>query len=173
MFSFPQIFVLGFSFVILGIIVLFIIIRSKNDALIPSGKIIFDDLHGSSFSLYSNKYPLIGKPDLVIKKGWRYVPVEVKTGNHHSPKLHHVMQLIAYCQLVKEHYHKSTPYGYLIYADTRKRFKIPYRKVEKIRLKKSLQAMNRAIINDEISRNHENKRRCDHCNMKYVCQKSL
>ncbi|MBS3777832.1 MAG: Dna2/Cas4 domain-containing protein, partial [Candidatus Thermoplasmatota archaeon] len=158
MFSFLSIFVLGFAFLVIGIVVLFIVKRSKDDALIPSGKIIFDDLHGSSFSLYSHKYPLVGKPDLVIKKGWKYLPVEVKTGNHHFPKLHHVMQLMAYCQLVKEHYHKATPYGYLIYIDTGKRFKIPYRTVEKKRLKKSLQDMNRAIINHEIIRNHENKR---------------
>lgn len=173
MVSLLPVFVLGIAFLMLGIVVLFFVKRSKNDALIPSGKIVFDDLHGSSFSLYSKLYPLVGKPDLVIKKRWKRIPVEVKTGKHYSPKMHHVMQLMAYCQLVKEHYGKSTPYGYLIYTDIGKRFKIPYQKSEKKRLERNLTAMNKAIATNEIVRNHESKRKCNHCNMRSVCQKNV
>lgn len=124
-------------------------------------------------SLYSSLYPLAGKPDLIIKKGWKYIPVEIKTGNHHYPKKHHVIQVIAYCQLIKEVYKKTPPFGYLIYSDTKKRFKIPFTQMEIKQLKMSIIQMKEMINQDQIHRNHNNKNRCNHCNMRAKCNYRL
>ena len=166
-------FIVGFIFLVSGIIIIFFVHKSKRDSLIPSGKIVFDDLHGESFSLYSRQYPLVGKPDLIIKKGGKFIPIEIKTGHHHQPKSHHLMQLIAYCQLTKEHYRKSTPYGYLIYSDTKKRFKIQFTPSKQYQLELSLSQMNEIIKKKQASPNHQRKNKCNHCNMNVFCTKKI
>jgi len=165
--------IIGFFFLLFGLFIIYLINKSKQNSLIPSGKIIYDDLHGSSYSLYSNKYPLVGKPDLIIKKGWRRIPIEVKTGNHHFPKIHHMMQLIAYCQLTKEHFNKSTPFGYLIYPDTKKRFKIAFSRAEKNQLRENIHLMRNTMDTGIVYRNHDNKKKCDSCKMKNICKKKI
>lgn len=160
-------------FFILSLLFLILVKQGKNNALIPSGKIVYDDLHGSSFSLHSKKYPLVGKPDLILKKGWKWVPVEVKTGHHHEPRSHHVMQLLSYCQLIKDHFKKSSPYGYLIYPDTDKRFKIPFKRSGKKQLKQSIHHMNEMLNSGIISRNHTSKQKCDGCVFKSSCQRRV
>lgn len=162
-------FAIGLLLVVLGLVLRIFVNRSKRNAFIPKGKIVFDDLHGANYSLKSRIYPLIGKPDLVVKRGWRLIPVEIKTGNHHEPKNHHIMQLIAYCQLVSEQYHKSVPYGFLIYPNTGNRFKIYFNRKRRKKLKKSLQQMNNAIDYGYIKRNHEIKNKCNNCKLKSVC----
>jgi CRISPR-associated exonuclease Cas4 len=166
-------FMIGFIFLISGSIILLFVHKSKRDSLIPPGKIVFDDLHGESFSLYSTEYPLVGKPDLIIKKGWKFIPIEIKSGRHYQPKKHHLMQLIAYCQLTREHYHKSTPYGYLIYPDTKKRFKIPFTYDTKRQLEISLSQMSKIIKKKQVFPNHKRKSQCNHCNMNIFCDKKI
>jgi CRISPR-associated protein Cas4 len=163
----------SFFFLVLGFIILFIAKKEKNHSLIPKGKIVYDDLHDSSQSLYSMKYPLVGKPDLVLKKGWKRIPIEVKSGNHAEPRDHHVMQLMAYCQLCKEHYHKASPYGYLIYPDTGKRFKINYNGERKKRVKDTLKKMKLATRTAMVKRNHQNRMKCSGCKMKSFCEEKI
>jgi CRISPR-associated exonuclease Cas4 len=164
-----SLFVIASFFFLLCIIIVIIIWKSKDNTLIPSGKIIYNDLLGEMDSLYSSTYPLAGKPDLIIKKGWKYIPVEIKTGNHRYPKKHHVMQVISYCQLIKETYTKTPSFGYLIYSDTKKRFKIPFTQLEIKQLELSLAQMKEMITQNQIRRNHNNKNRCNHCNMRGNC----
>ncbi len=157
----------------LSLFFLILVRRTKNDSLIPSGKIVYDDLHGPSFSLHSKKYPLAGRPDLILKKGWKYIPVEVKTSNHHEPRPHHVIQIIAYCQLITDHFEKSSPYGYLIYSDTGKRFKIQFKHAEKKQLKQTIHQMNEMLQTGNIIRNHDNKQKCSGCILRSKCQKRV
>lgn len=156
--------------VILSLVLILLVKRVKNKSLIPPGKIVYDDLQGSSFSLYSKKYPLVGKPDLILKKGWKWVPVEVKTGNHHEPRPNHVMQLLSYCQLIKDHFRKSSSYGYILYPDTGKRFKIPFNRSGKKQLKQSIHQMREMLKTGIIKRNHTSKQKCDGCFFKSSCQ---
>lgn len=174
--------IMSFSFLIilisllslsLGFIILYLVRKSKNNSLIPSGKIVYDDLHDSPSSLYSMKYPLVGKPDLVLKRLWRRIPIEVKSGNHVEPRNHHIIQLMAYCQLCKEHYHKSSPYGYLIYPDTGNRFKINYDHVQKKRVKDTLKQMQNIVRVGSVKRNHQHKKKCIHCKMKSFCEQKI
>jgi len=168
-----SLFIIASFFFFLVAIIIAIILKSKDNSLIPSGKIVYNDLYGEMNSLYSSLYPLAGKPDLIIKKGWKYIPVEIKTGNHHNPKKHHVIQVIAYCQLIKELYKKTPPFGYLIYSDTKKRFKIPFTQMEIKQLKMSITQMKEMINQDQIHRNHNDKNRCNHCNMRAKCNYRL
>ena len=157
----------------MGFALIFVVAKSKKHSLIPSGRIVYDDLHGSSHSLYSKKYPLVGKPDLILKKGWKRIPVEIKTGNHQNPKSHHIMQLLSYCQLAKEHYHRPSPYGYLLYVDTNKQFKIPFSFNQKKQLKLIINLMSDTLRTEKVIRNHQNKRKCNKCKMKSFCQAKI
>jgi CRISPR-associated exonuclease Cas4 len=154
---------------IFGIVILSIARKSKQNTLLPHGKIVYDDLHSSPPSVYSQRYPLVGKPDLILKKGWKRIPVEVKSGNHHTPKPHHVMQLMSYCQLAKEVYHRPSPYGYLLYSDTNKRFKILFNHVQKNQLKSTINLMKETVNTGKVVRNHNDKRKCKGCKFKPVC----
>jgi CRISPR-associated protein Cas4 len=156
-----------------GIALIFWVKKSKKISLIPSGKIIYDDLHGSPSSLTSKKYPLIGKPDLILKKGWKRIPVEIKTGNHQYPKSHHVMQLLSYCQLAKENYRRPSPYGYLVYTDTNKRFKIQFTYKEKKILKSTIDQMQQILQTEKVIRNHHDKGKCNGCKMNSFCQAKI
>lgn len=164
---------IGAFLLILGLLSGFIVKKGKENSLIPNGKIVFNDLQGESYSLYSSIYPLIGKPDLVIKKGRKIIPIELKTGHHLHPRAHHVMQLIAYCQITTEYFHKSTPYGYIIYSDTCKRFKIPFDQNAKNRLKKSIEDMKMIRDQNKVIRNHHLRNKCNHCNLKNVCNQKI
>ncbi len=160
-------------FISVGFAFIFVVEKSKKNSLLPSGRIVYDDLHGSPHSLYSKKFPLVGKPDLILKKGWKRIPVEIKTGNHQNPKSHHVMQLLSYCQLAKEHYHRPSPYGYLLYVDTHKRFKIPFSFKEKKQLKLTINMMSETLRTKKVIRNHQNKGKCDGCKMNSFCQAKI
>lgn len=167
--------ILGFGIflLLLGIFSMFFVHKGKQRDLLPRGKIVFNDLKGESYSLYSTKYPLVGKPDLIFKKRGKFIPVEIKTGNHIHPKNHHVMQLISYCQLITEHYGKITPYGYLIYPDTGKRFKISFDRLVKKQLSRILSDMSESDSKNRIMRNHDEKYRCNHCNLNKVCNQRI
>ncbi len=160
-------------FFLLSVIILIIIRKARENSLIPSGKIVYNDLYGEMDSLYSSVYPLAGKPDLIIKRGRKYIPIEIKTGNHHYPKKHHVMQAIAYGYLIKEVYKRSPRYCYLIYSDTKKRFKIPFTEKEITQLKNCITEMEEMIDHNHIRRNHNDKNRCIHCNMRAKCEYRL
>ena len=165
--------IIAIVFISVGIGLIIWVKKSKKTSLIPSGRIIYDDLHGSPPSLYSEKYPLVGKPDLILKKGWKRIPIEVKTGNHQRKKSHHVMQLLSYCQLAKENYRRPSPYGYLIYTDTNKRFKISFTYKEKKLLKSTIDQMRKILQTEKVIRNHQDKGKCSGCEMNSLCQAKI
>jgi CRISPR-associated protein Cas4 len=139
-----------------------------------TGKIVYEDLQKPSKSLYSNTLSLCGKPDYILKlKKNIVIPVEVKTGNHKQPKKHHIMQLIAYCQLVQETYHKSVPYGLLIYYDSKSQFKIPYDHNYKKALSATIDTMKKQVKNGNVLRNHTSLKKCLTCSMGNFCNQKL
>ncbi len=130
------------------------------------------DLHQPSKSLFSARYRLTGKPDYIVEQRGCLIPVEVKTGYHEKPEEHHVMQLIAYCQLVEDSYHKFTPYGILVYYDTGKEYAIPFNPESRFKLDKTIREMN-DILNHrmKVNRNHNSASKCNSCSMRKYCKK--
>lgn len=79
--------------------------------------------------LYATSVPLSGKPDYIIHDKNGIIPIEVKTGKTPDyPYESHIMQLMAYCLLIEEHYKSRPPGGIIRYQQTGKEFKIAYTK---------------------------------------------
>lgn len=87
--------------------------------ILPAGEVAYSDtVQSSGEVLTSQKIPLVGKPDYVLKRNSDFIPVEVKTGKTpETPYKNHIAQLFAYCLLVEEHFGKRPPYGILRYPE--------------------------------------------------------
>lgn len=148
--------------------------REKKRYNIHNAKIVYSDIQRNERSLYSHTLQLAGKPDYLIKtKNGHILPVEVKTGWHEEPLKHHVMQLIAYCQLVEETKGTHVPYGVLVYYDTDVRFRIPFNTYYKHELKESIHHMREALRTGDVKINHEDPTRCKHCSVRRYCHEAL
>lgn len=70
--------------------------------------------------LQSEKYQLYGKPDYILRKGNKYVPIELKSGSVKDAELPHdgdMMQLIAYFLIIEDMYNGRVRHGRIIYKD--------------------------------------------------------
>ena len=147
--------------------------RLKIEHKIQDGKITYSNLNIPAKALFSKRYRLSGKPDYIVKNNDRYMPVELKTGYHKEPQKHHVLQLIAYCQLVEDSYNVFTPQGLLIYNDTSKQFKIPFDPGLRFELESTIKKMRYLLKTNEIKRNHNDPYKCKNCSMKTYCDKKI
>jgi CRISPR-associated exonuclease Cas4 len=144
----------------------------KNDYNIPSGKITYQDLNKPGKPFFSKRYKLIGKPDYIIKDKKSIIPIEVKTGKYEEAQDNHILQLAAYCHLLEENYKKFVPYGILIYANTSK-FKIPFDPKTRFELESTIKNIRNIMKTGNISRNHNEIRKCKNCSMKQYCNFKL
>jgi CRISPR-associated exonuclease Cas4 len=148
--------------------------KQKKQYGLDNGKIIYSDIFQNERSLFSDKLNLSGKPDYLVKtKKGIIIPVEVKTGVHEDPLKHHVMQLIAYCQLVEDTTGQKVPYGLLFYYDTGKRFKIPFDRIHRSELHQTIREMRSSLETGFVERNHKEPSKCIHCSMRRYCKKHL
>lgn len=134
-----------------------------NQDLIPDGEI-------PSKTLFSEKYKLVGKPDIILKKGLEYFPIEVKSSAaKDKPYPSHILQLAVYCLLIEEHYGTRPSYGILRYKN--REFKIPYTK----ELRNSLLTQIKSIRNTDPEKDKlppicENIQKCRHCGYAWYCR---
>ncbi len=100
--------------------------RQENLKILFSGERLYSDTESNpGVTLYSESLPLAGKPDYLLKNGKYLIPVEIKTGKTpYRPYRSHIMQLTAYCRLVKENYGIRPVYGVIRYPE--KEFLIEY-----------------------------------------------
>lgn len=104
------------------------LITERHRALgLPTGELVYEDADGQGTLLFSDQYPLVGKPDYVVQlEDRRLVPIELKLSAQQVavPYSNHIIQLAAYC-LILEDYAESPPtHGILRYAD--REFTIDY-----------------------------------------------
>ena len=145
--------------------------RIRKKLKLPDGEMIYvDDLKKSPL-LRSDKYGIQGRPDLLLKIGDDYIPVEIKTGRiPRGPLFSHIMQLTAYMLLVEENY-KTPPYGILKYGP--KIYNIEYdEELKKILLQK-VEEMRKALQTGEVHRNHHRVSKCLHCSRRDICPERL
>lgn len=72
--------------------------------------------------LFSKKYNLSGKPDMIYKNLFTQslIPIELKSGsigNKKKPRLSDLFQLVSYFIILKDCFKKKPRYGFLIYSD--------------------------------------------------------
>ena len=141
---------------------------------IPQGRILYSDIMQPEKSLFSSSLCLSGKPDYIVETNEHHiVPVEVKTGNHRHPKPWHIMQLIAYCQLVSEAYQKDVPYGVLVYYDSKKQFRIPFNEEYRSLLSSTIVQMHNHMMTNMVNRNHTDEMKCTQCFMRSDCPERI
>lgn len=93
--------------------------RRRNLGL-PEGELVYEDADGQGEILSSAQYPLVGKPDYVVRLAdGRLVPVELKltVRNATAPYKNHEIQIAAYCLILEEYAEQAPTHGILRYAD--------------------------------------------------------
>lgn len=151
-------------------------IKSKADKLrkdnnIQPGEVAYSDLDVPGTSFFSKKYKITGKPDYVLKRGGRYIPVEVKKGSYSSPQDNHVFQLAAYCQLIEENYCVFVPYGLVAYEDSC--YKISFDPNLRFQLQNTIAEMRDFLKRRDKGRNHNDINRCKSCSLRSYCEEKI
>jgi len=168
-------FIIALVLLFIAVLVLVSTALKKRSLGLPAGTIIYSDpgvLGKVEKPLYDAKLGLTGKPDYVVERRGRLVPVEVKSGwAPEEPYDSHIMQLASYCYLLEHTYKKRPPYGLLKYKN--RTFSIHYTDelhqnvidlVEEIRSQKEF---------GEPDRSHENPGRCERCGFRFDCDQRL
>lgn len=122
--------------------------------------------------LRSEKYKLRGRPDFIIDREGKKVPVEVKTGRvPKGPFFSHIIQLATYCLLIEEEEDTSPLYGIIRYGETE--FEIDYDDDLKELLIGKLEDMREALETEDIHRNHNREGKCKNCSRRDLCPEAL
>jgi len=149
--------------------------RTQKAAGLPGGRVIYTDTHAwgkVEKPLYHGALGLTGKPDYLIEKNGRYIPVEVKSGRApQAPYDSHIYQLASYCLLVEKTMGSRPPYGIIHYED--RDFAIDYTPALENSLLDILAEMRRDERRDEVERSHESAARCVKCGFREVCDQKL
>lgn len=147
--------------------------EQRKNLNLEDGEIKYvDDLEKESKLLESEKHKLRGRPDLILKKNGKPVPVEVKTGRvPKGPFFSHILQIAAYCSLVEDDMGETPPYGLIRYGETE--FEIEYDSDLKDLLLEKLDKMRKQLENQDVHRNHKREGKCRNCSRREICPESL
>jgi len=142
---------------------------------LPSGRVIYADTGSWSRCeepLFSPRYRLTGRPDYLVEKRGRIIPVEVKSGlAPPEPYRSHLLQLAAYCLLIEEEYGHRPPYGLIKYQDHV--LQVDYTPALRQALLDTLALMRRDLPAAEVPPGHVNPRRCRRCGYRSVCGQEI
>ncbi len=146
---------------------------------IPHGDVFYQDHSGqpmSATTLTSERLGLRGKPDCLIRNADGIIPVELKKSARPPARggvyPNHLIQVLAYIVLVREHYGEQVPYGLVLYGneDARKVYPTPENLAW---LESVLSNLKRARGASNVNRSHKQHNRCRGCGMRQGCDQSL
>jgi CRISPR-associated exonuclease Cas4 len=161
--------------VILAVILLWIAARQRKAAGLPGGRVIYSDTKSwgdVDQPLYDPSLNLTGKPDYLVQKGERLVPVEVKSRRvSKAPYDSHIYQLAAYCLLVDRAFGKRPPYGILHYSN--RTFAIDYTPELESALLDLMVEMRAQQYRRNVARSHNAPERCFRCGFRTICDQAL
>lgn len=165
--------VVALVLILLGVVLLRLRRRGQKAIGMPEGEPIYmDTTEEPGRVLRSERYGLSGKPDFLLRQGDRIVPVEAKTGRTpRQPQPGHILQLMAYCVLVQEHYGVRPEYGIIRYGE--EQFTVEFTAEREEELLATLWEMQQARMQDEVYRSHTNPRRCAACGYRDRCDQRL
>lgn len=143
----------------------------RKEYKIGEEKIEYVDDGKETPPLISKKYGLRGRPDYIIERDGRYIPVEVKTGvTPKHPFFSHIVQVGVYSLLVEEEY-GDCPYGMIRYGN--REFEVELDQ----HLKNTIGEIKEKLLEDlekgEVHRNHNRKGKCMSCSRRENCPESL
>lgn len=151
--------------------------RSREEGSgLPAGKVVYNDMGAwmeQQDALFSAHLGLVGRPDYLVEApDGGLIPVEVKSRTAPTrPHEAHVLQLAAYCLLVEETYGVRPTHGIIQYRDNA--FAIDYTFELEDDLLDLLADMREDMFEDEVDRNHDDRRRCVRCGVKEFCYQRL
>jgi CRISPR-associated exonuclease Cas4 len=150
--------------------------RAQKNAGLPGGRVIYTDTRawGDKVEkpLYDGTLGLTGKPDYLVEKNGRFIPVEVKSWRAPQvPYDAHIYQLASYCLLVQKTMGSRPPYGIIHYEDGD--FAVDYTRELEHAVLDLLAEMRRDERRVEVFRSHENAARCAKCGFRNVCEQKL
>ena len=166
---------IAFILLLLALLFLWQSARQRRAAGLPAGRVIFTDTRGwgkLEKPLFYAPLELTGKPDYLIEKDGRIIPVEVKSGRApEAPHDSHIYQLAAYCLLVEKTYGSRPPYGVIHYPG--RDFAVDYTSGLEASLLDLLAEMRRDEHGSDVPRSHEQAARCARCGFRKMCDQSL
>ncbi|HIG99561.1 MAG TPA: CRISPR-associated protein Cas4 [Thermoplasmata archaeon] len=141
--------------------------NKKKSSGIPEGLILYSDLNVPAAPLFSGRYRLTGKPDYILRKENKCIPVEVKSGKGSHPHQSQVLQLAAYCQILEDTSGVFVPEGILVYNNVP--YTIHFDPKLRFELESVMKTMRASLRSGVIKRNHHEPGRCHHCSMRQYC----
>lgn len=164
---------------VLAVVLFCLGIRSRRKTGIPSGELFYQDLTGQRLrapTLCSLRFGISGKPDCLIRTPDGIVPVGLKEAKRPPARggvyPNHMIQILAYCALVEEHFKARVPYGLVVYAGQQVR-RVEYTEPNQRWLIETIQQLRAVRALDQIRRNHHQRTRCTGCGLRNQCNQSL
>ncbi len=149
--------------------------RQRNATGLPGGRIIYTDTSQwgrVEKPLYDAELHLTGKPDYLVERSGKIIPVEVKSRNApEAPYDSHIYQLASYCYLVHKKWGKRPPYGIIHYRN--RDFVIDYTPALETALLETLAEMRRDARRKTVACSHQSAARCRNCGYRKICDQRL
>jgi CRISPR-associated exonuclease Cas4 len=165
----------GVLLIIIAIVLFWQSSQTQKAAGLPGGRVIYTDTRAwgkVEKPLFDQNLGLTGKPDYLVEKNGRYIPVEVKSGRApQAPYDSHIYQLASYCLLVEKTMGSRPPYGIIHYND--RDFAIDYTPELEATLLDILAQMRRDERREDVPRSHDNRARCAKCGFREVCDQKI
>lgn len=165
---------IGVALLGLALVLLFWAIGLRRRAGLPWAPVLAHDTGAQPTEkpLYSRRLGLTGRPDYLIERGGRAIPVEIKPGRQATrPYESDLMQLAAYCLLIEDVHGVAPPYGLLRYAQHT--FKLEYTDRVRAEVLALLDEMRAAHEFADCPRSHAERQRCLACGFSDQCDESL
>ena len=149
--------------------------RQRKQTGLPGGRVVYTDTcqwGRVEKPLYDAKMRLTGKPDYLVERNGKVIPIEVKSGKAPSaPYDSHIYQLASYCYLVHKTMGKRPPYGIIHYNN--RDFAIDYTPELEAALLDILAEMRRDARRKNVDCSHNSPARCRGCGYRKICDQHL
>ena len=149
--------------------------RQRKQTGLPGGRVIYTDTGQwgrVEKPLYDASMRLTGKPDYLVERKGKIIPIEVKSGKApDAPYDSHIYQLASYCMLVHKTMGKRPPYGIIHYSN--RDFAIDYTPALETALLDILAEMRRDERRKNVDCSHSSPARCRGCGYRKICDQGL
>ena len=149
--------------------------RQRKQTGLPGGRVIYTDTGQwgrVEKPLYDASMRLTGKPDYLVERNGKVIPIEVKSGKApDAPYDSHIYQLASYCMLVHKTMGKRPPYGIIHYSN--RDFAVDYTPALEAALLDILAEMRRDERRKNVDCSHNSAARCRGCGYRKICDQRL
>lgn len=142
----------------------------QKDLGLPVGDLVYEDADGQGEPLTSDQYPLVGKPDYIVKlDDGRLVPVELKLNVHDAkaPYSNHEVQIAVYCLILEDYSNVPPTHGILRYAD--REFTVDYTPALRRKVIRLLNEMQQCNEQQAPPLKRQKAAKCRACTYQPVC----